>query len=387
MQNRVSSRVLNLGQSHIRAVTQRIEAVGGVNLGQGLCPLPPHPVVIGAAQRAMDEGHNFYTRADGIQALKESLVKRYAAYNGLELEPENLLVTCGSTGALQCICRCFLEPGDEVILFEPVYNYHLRQLQAWGGVPRFVRLRTPGWTFRREDLEAAFTPRTKLLVFSNPNNPCGKVFTREELAWIGEACRERGVIAVADEVYEYILADGQEHISLASLPGMFDHTLTVSSASKTLFVTGWRVGWAVGPVEIMPLLRVIADEIYVCAPAPLQYGVAHAYGLGDEFFREIRVGFQEQLGRLVTSLEVAGFRPYPPQGAYYILADYTGLGFHGDVDAMLGLVERVGVGAVPGNEFYPTEENTGLLRFCSGVTGDQLDRACERLSSRPMHSR
>ena len=378
-----SLRASNIKQSGIREVTRRIEAVGGVNLGQGTCALPPHPTVLAAAHRALDAGHNSYTFFDGVPPLKEAIASRYGRYNGLDIGPEQVLVTAGATGGLECACKVFLDPGDEVILFEPIYQYHVRLVEERGAFPKLVRLRGSDWTFDVAELERAFSLRTKLLVFANPNNPTGKVFSRDELLAIGEACRSHGVVAVADEVYEYILGEGQLHVSLAALPGMFEHTLTLSSASKTLFVTGWRVGWVVGPPDILQPLGVKSDETYVCAPAPLQYAVAEALRLDDGFFAGLCDPFLRRRDRLCAALLTAGLTPQRPAGAYYVLAGYEKLGYSDDQHAMMGLIERAGIGSVPGTDFFPSERAsgrpTGLLRFCFAVTDHLLERGCERL--------
>ena len=251
MREHLTKRALEAQQSGIRAVTRRVEAVGGVNLGQGNCNLPPDPRVLAAAREAIASGKNSYAIYTGIARLREAVAQRYNLYNHLPISSENVLITSGATGALECICRAFLEPGDEVILFAPLYQYHVRLVLERGATPRFVDLRGPEWSFSESELEAAFSPRTKLLVFANPNNPTGKVFTEAELLAIGQACRRHRAIAVADEVYEYIVYDDRRHISIASLPGMFDHVLTISSASKTFFVTGWRVGWLAGPSGVV----------------------------------------------------------------------------------------------------------------------------------------
>jgi aminotransferase len=381
MLERLVPRARGIQQSSIRAVTRRIEAVNGINLGQGTCDLPTHPAVIEAAHRALDAGHNSYTLFDGIPKLKEAVAERYHEYNHLNVEAENVLITGGATGGLECICKCFLEPGDEVILFEPIYQYHVRLVEERGAIPRFIMLSAPSWNFDLSALESLFSERTKLFLFANPNNPSGKVFTRAELEAIGSACRDRGVIAVVDEVYEYILGPGVEHTSLATLPGMFDHTLTLSSASKTLFVTGWRVGWAVGPKDVMAPLGVKSDETYICAPAPLQHAVADALRLGDEFFNGIREPFIRRRDRLCLALKEAGLIPFVPEGAYYVLADYSSLGYSDDADAMNGLIDKAGIGSIPGSSFYPAK-TTGMLRFCFALTDDLIDRACDLLHSR-----
>jgi aminotransferase len=384
IKERLSPRAIGIKQSNIRAVTRRIEAVGGVNLGQGTCDLPTHEEIRRAAQEAIANGHNAYTLFDGIQPLKEALVDRYADYNNVPITTNNVLVTCGATGALECICKAFINPGDEVIMFEPIYQYHVKLVQERGGVPRYIHLSEPDWSFSTAELESSFSERTKLFLFANPNNPCGKVFTEEELTLIGNACRAHNVAAVVDEVYEYILAEGAKHISLASLPGMFDYTLTISSASKTLFVTGWRVGWLIGPEDLMEPLGVKSDETYICAPAPLQHAVAYALRLGRGFFDSIRLPFQRRRAQLSKALTAAGFRPYDPAGAYYTLADYTELGYPDDLTAMNGLIDDFGVGAIPGKSFFPPGKGeTGLLRFCFAVTDEDLEKGCNKLLAGP----
>jgi aminotransferase len=385
MLENLALRARGIEQSNIRAVTRRIEAVNGINFGQGTCDLPPHPKVIEAAHRALDEGHNSYTLFDGIMPLKEGIAARYRSYNKLDIGPENVLVTGGATGGLECVCKCFIDPGDEVILFEPIYQYHVRLIQERGAVPRFVRLKPPGWTFDADELRAAVSSKTKLLLFANPNNPCGKVFTREELKTIGDVCGSNGVVAVVDEVYEYILGPDVEHVSLASLPGMFERTLTLSSASKTLFVTGWRVGWVVGPEPVMSPLGVKSDETYVCAPAPLQYAVSDALRLGDDFFDSIRAPFIRRRDKLCAALSAAGLIPNVPAGAYYVLADYSQLGYDDDIEAMNALIDLVGVGSIPGATFLRDgRKKSGMLRFCFAVTDELIDRGCALLSSRPL---
>jgi aminotransferase len=389
MKELLASRSVRAQQSSIRAVTRRIEAVRGVNLGQGTCELMPHPMILEAAREAISAGHNSYTLYDGIPTLKEAIVDRCRTYNRLPVTQDNVVVTAGATGGLECVCKCFLDPGDEVILFEPTYQYHVRLIVERGAMPKFVRLSGPEWSFRVEDLSSAFSERTKLLVFANPNNPTGKVFTREELLCIGNECRRHSVVAVVDEVYEYILSPGYEHVSLASLPGLFDHAITLSSASKSLFVTGWRVGWLTAPLDVIGSLGVKSDETYVCAPAPLQHGVEAGMKLGDAFFASIKETFNQQRLQLGGALIECGLVPLSPQGTYYTLADYSHLGFSDDLGAMDAFIDQIGVAAVPGSSFYGDGENTGLLRFCFAVTSDKLSRACDLLSSkrfRPLQS-
>lgn len=382
-ERRLSARSRRAVQSSIRMVIQMIEAVGGVNLGPGICELQPHRTVLEAASQALFDGHNHYTALDGIDALKSALVARYRSYNRITIKPCNIVVTCGATGGLECVCKCFLDPGDEVIVFEPIYEYHSSLVKERSATIKTVRLNPPDWSFQPADLEAAFSDRTKLFVFANPNNPTGKVFNLAELTLIGDACRRHRVIAVVDEVYEYIVYKGHRHVSLAGLPGMFEHTITLSAASKTLFVTGWRVGWMVGPEDLMGPLGVKSDETYICAPAPFQHAVAAGFCENDDFFDRIHIQFDEKRAQLTKALAGAGFVPNVPAGAYYILADYSCLGLRTDVEAMNFLASRIGVGAVPGSSFYPTSMSTqtGLLRFCFAVSDEKMNLACERLQT------
>src|SRR5216684_2461457 len=253
-------------QSGFREVMALAASKGCINLGPGVCSVRIHPMVQEAALNAIASGNNSYTDADGIPAIKAAVANRYAACNQMKITPANVLVTCGATGAFESVCKCFLGPGDEVLMFEPFYQYHARQVADRGGVIRCVSLRPPAWNFSVEELEKAITEKTKLLVMANPNNPTGKVFSREELTAIGSICRKHGVIVVCDEVYEYLVSKDRPHVSMAGLPEMFEHTLTLSSAGKTFLVTGWRVGWLIGPAGVIHSLTVKSDETYLCAP-------------------------------------------------------------------------------------------------------------------------
>ncbi len=379
MREKLIARVRRTESSGLRQVMSMSDSRGGINLGPGICALPPHSRVLEAAHQALAARHHFYTPSDGVPVLKEALVTRYVKRNGMPVTQENVLVTCGATGALECICKAFLEAGDEVVVFEPFYEYHVRQVMDRGATVRYLRLRPPDWTFSEEELKSAITEKTKLFVFSNPNNPTGRVFSRAELEMLGSVCRDAGVIVVSDEVYEYILNEPCEHVSLASLPGMFEHSLTISSAGKTFLVTGWRIGWLVGPEEIMHSLKHKSDETFLCAPAPLQYAVAECMSFEDDFFQQIPLQFQRKCRQLCDALRDFGFTPQSPEGAYYVLAGYERLGYRSDIEAMNALMETIGVAAIPGSAFFQQRKSTGLLRFCFAVDDDLIDKACQRL--------
>lgn len=366
-------------QSGFRAIMELAAGKDCVNLGPGVCNLQLHPLVLQAAQRALAPGQHSYTECDGVAPLKAAIAKRYAAYNRLSISPANVLATCGATGAFESVCKCFLEPGDEVIMFEPFYQYHVRQVLDRGATVRYVRLHPPDWTFNRQELAAALSVKSKLLVMANPNNPTGKVFSRQELEEIGNICRDAGVIVVCDEVYEYLVSPRRPHTSMAGLPGMFDQTLTLSSAGKTFQVTGWRVGWLVGPETIIGTLAVKADETYLCAPAPLQYAVAECLSLADDFFSEIQQRFESKRRRIVSALEEAGFSPHTSDGAFYVLAGYEKFGYRNDLEATAGLIQDFGIISVPGSVFCSKENPIHMLRFCFAVEDDALDLACDRL--------
>jgi aminotransferase len=368
-------------QSGLREIMALAASKSCVNLGPGLCAVEMHPKVAEAARMALASGSHCYTECAGIPQLRTAIANRYAAYNTMAITPANVLVTCGATGAFESVCKCFLEPGDEVLMFEPFYQYHARQVAGCGGVVRCVNLRPPMWSFSPRELEEAITEKTKLLVMANPHNPTGKVFSREELITIGAICRKFGVIAVCDEVYEYLVSPGRPHVSMASLPGMFEQTLTLSSAGKTFLVTGWRVGWLIGPSSAMGPLTVRADETYLCAPAPLQHAVAECLTFNASFFEDIQLGFHNKRKRLVSALQAAGFTPHSAEGAFYVLAGYEKLGYRNDLEATRGLIDDLGIVAVPGSAFSLRGQSMGMLRFCFAVEDDQLDIACDRLAN------
>jgi aminotransferase len=382
MREKLSVRARQAGLSGLREMFVRAAAKGCINLGPGICDLKPDAKVLKAAQRALSDRHHCYAPSEGVPALKEAIGAKYAGYNRLSISPDNILVTAGATGGFECICKAFVAPGDEVVLFEPFYQYHLRQIVQHQGVPRYVRLHGPDWKFNEQELRAALSERTKLLVMSNPNNPTGKVFSQTELQQIGSICRDSGVIVVCDEVYEYILDPGSTHISMASLPGMFNHTLTLSSASKTFSVTGWRVGWLIGPASVMGALTVQSDETYLCAPTPLQHAIAECLPFVEYFSHQMRIHYQHKKNELSRALQSAGFCVLPCAGAIYLMAAYDQSQFASDIDAANALIEELGIASVPGNEFFAGLMNSGTLRFCFWVEQDLIDRACERLAGR-----
>jgi aminotransferase len=378
MAAKIVPRAQNSHVSGLREALKSATTGNYINLGAGACNIAPDPRVLEAAREAFCYSQNSYAPLQGIEKLRDAIAQHSAACHNLTLRPNEIAITCGATGAFEAVCKSFIDPGDEVVMFEPFYQYHVRQVMERGGIPRYVPLQAPGWEFSQEQLSKIISENTKFLVLTNPNNPTGKIFSRMELAAIADVCKAAGVFIVSEEVYEHTICP-EAHISIASLPGMFEHTLTLSSASKTFFVTGWRIGWVTGPAEIVSLLAVKSDETYLCAPTPLQHAVAECLGFEEEFFRSIALRFDQARTQLCSSLKAAGFMPCSPQGAFYALAEYHLLGYHDDLEAVNAILDEFGIVTVPGNVFFEPREHTGMVRFCFAIESDVLNNACERL--------
>jgi aminotransferase len=371
-------------QSEIRSMSIECEKVNGINLAQGVCDTEvPLPIRKGA-QRAVDAGMNSYTRFDGTADLRRAIARKLKEYNHIEADPDTeITVSGGSTGALYCACLALLDPGDEVILFEPYYGYHVNTLLAVEAVPTYLTLRLPDWTFSPEDLEKVVTSRTKAIIVNTPANPSGKVFGRTELEWIAAFASRHDLFVFTDEIYEYFLYDGRCHVSPASLPGMAERTVTISGFSKTFSITGWRIGYSVAKKPWAEAIGYVSDLVYVCAPAPLQYGVS--VGLDElalEFYCGLSSEYSRKRDRLCGALGHAGLAPHFPQGAYYVLADASRLPGTTSKDKAMFLLSRTGIAAVPGEAFYHGTEGQNLIRFCFAKTDSELDEACRRLEQR-----
>jgi len=379
---------LNLEAPALRRIGLRLKAVDGINLAQGLCIMPMPEVVREGAARALAAGHNMYSLAQGIIELREALAARLQSFNRVPYSPDEIVVTAGSTGAFEVVCQTFLKPGDEVISFIPFYPYHRNALLRFEATSRYVPLKAPNWEIDFEALEKAFTPKTKFLLLTTPNNPTGKVYGREELERIAKLCIKHDIFVVTDEVYEYITYPGYEHISMASLPEMFERTITMSSYSKTFAITGWRIGYLAAPQAVAEVLKVVFDQAYVCAPTPLQHGVAAGVReLPTQYYTDLSAQYLKKRDLLTRGLEHAGFTVHRPQGAYYLLAG-TGARFPGKTagEVVEELVTRARVGAVPATDFIgpewaddPTRSN--FLRFSYGVPDEHIERAVEQLAA------
>ncbi|HVS32952.1 MAG TPA: pyridoxal phosphate-dependent aminotransferase [Thermoanaerobaculia bacterium] len=377
--NQISSRLDGLVQSDIRRMSRECERVGGINLGQGICDLPTIPELIEGATGAIASSKATYSKFEGIDSLREKIARKIGRFNGYRVDPaRELVVTVGSTGGFAAAAMATLNPGDEVILFEPYYGYHLNTLKVLGVETKFVPLRLPDWSIDFDQLRRTFSKRTKGIVVCTPSNPCGKVFTRDELEKIGVLCREFGAWALTDEIYEYIVYDGRRHVSMASIESCRDVTITISGFSKTFSITGWRIGYVAADPRVAQAIGLVNDLFYVCAPTPLQWGVARALEIGDEYYRGLATDYAKKRDMLASALQAGGFKPYLPQGAYYMLAEVPEE-FSSARQAADALIENARVASVPGPSFYASGGGDRLLRFCFAKDFGALEEACRRL--------
>ncbi|CAN5544973.1 pyridoxal phosphate-dependent aminotransferase [soil metagenome] len=313
----LSSRTESLRQSDIRAVTFAVNRVDGINLGQGICDLPTPDPIKEAAKEAIDGDHSIYTSYAGIAKLREGILGKVKDFNRIPAESaEDIVVSVGSTGAFVATVLTLFEPGDECIVFEPFYGYHTGLLDLLGVTRRVVSLHAPEWEIDFEEVEAAITEKTKAILICTPNNPCGKVWTREELEAVLDIVERHDLYVITDEIYEYMTYDGREHVSLASLPGAYERTITLSGFSKTYNMTGWRLGYAIAPQDIAARMGLINDLIYICAPAPLQYGVAAAFEMDEDYFPILAAEYDARRSLMCETLEACGFEFSWPEGAY-----------------------------------------------------------------------
>jgi aspartate/methionine/tyrosine aminotransferase len=377
----VSIKAASFTESVIREMTRLSDLHDAINLGQGFPDFPAPEEVKEAARRAIAEDHNQYPVTWGVPAFREAIAASYDRTYGMHVDPEReICVTCGSTEAMIAAMLGLVNPGDEVIIFEPFYENYGPDSIISGAVPKLVTLHPPDWTFDEAHLRAAFTDRTRAIVVNSPNNPTGKVFTRAELALIGELCERHDAIAITDEIYEHITYDGTRHIPIATIPGMEERTVTVSALSKTYAVTGWRVGWAVAASALMDGIRPVHDFLTVAAPGPLQIAGIEALALPLEYYAGLTHDYGARRDAMMRILDEVGFAASPPKGAYYVMADISKLGYEHDVAAAHDLVERVGVTTVPGSSFFSKPElGAHLLRFAFCKKLETLEEAGERL--------
>ena len=383
---RTAARRRHLDQPNLlRSLTLVINRVpGGINLGQGVCDLDaPDPLVEGAIASIGGEDRQLYTPYAGLPELREAIAAKLRRHNALDYGADNVAVCTGSSGAFFAVGMTLLEPGDEVVLFEPFYSYHWTTVPLFSAVPKAVALGRETLAFDVDAFKAALSPKTRAVVVNTPGNPSGKVWTRDELAQLGEVLEGTDIVVLTDEVYEYMCFDGREHVSPASVPELAGRTLTMNSFSKTFSVTGWRIGFIAGPQDIVEKCGVVFDQVEVCAARPMQRGVQRALErLPDSFYSDLQAEYEHKRDLFCAALRDAGFAFEPPQGAYYVLADYQQV--FGDItpyEAVTSMIERIGVNAVPGDLFFADPRDVRCMRFQFAVERAVLTDAADRLRS------
>jgi aspartate/methionine/tyrosine aminotransferase len=377
----VSRKAQQFTESVIREMTRLAIRHGAVNLAQGFPDFPAPAEVKKAAVQAVQADINQYAITWGAREFRRAIAERFEKDSGLAIDPEQeITVCCGATEAMIASLLAVVDPGEEVVVFEPFYENYGPDAIITGAVPRFVPLRPPDWTFDPEELASAFNERTRALILNTPNNPTGKVFSREELETIAGIVQRSNAYVLTDEIYQYLVYEDRRHISIASLPGMRERTITINSMSKTYSVTGWRVGYAIASPQITPAIRKMHDFLTVGAAAPLQQAGITALHLEENYYQKLQTDYLKRRDRLLAPLEDAGFKCFKPYGAYYIMTDISGFGFPDDVDFTRYLIEKIGVAPVPGSSFYSDRSlGSQQVRFTFCKKDATLDEATRRL--------
>ena len=381
----VSQKASRFTESVIREMTREALKHGALNLSQGFPDFPAPAAIKRAAAEAIAQDVNQYAITWGARDFREAIAEKTLWHLGLDVDPEReITVTCGSTEGMIATMMATVDPGEEVIIFEPFYENYAPDTILSDARPRYVPLRAPDWTFDRDELRAAFNPNTKAIIVCNPNNPTGKVFTREELEFIAALAVEHDALCFTDEIYEHIIYPRDdkriEHISMAQFEGMRERTVVINSLSKTYSVTGWRVGYCIAPPAITGAIRKVHDFLTVGAAAPLQAAGAFALRSPREYYAQLQAEYRARRDFLLPTLEAAGFRVFSPDGAYYVMCDIGAFGFKDDVEFTRFLVREVGVACVPGSSFFSERERGAqIVRFCFCKSDETLQAAAERL--------
>jgi aminotransferase len=377
----LSNRHESVLQSEIRSMTIACNKVGGINLAQGICDTEVPASVRLGAQEAIDKGINIYTRYDGLKELREAVAGFYKRHYDIACNPEQeIIVSAGATGAMNCAFMALLNPGDEVVVFEPYYGYHVNTLILQELVPRFVRLQPPSWSFTSEDLENAICPRTRGIIVNTPANPCGKVFVRKELEAIHQSATLHDLFVFTDEIYEHFIYDGLSHVPPMSIPGMRERTITIGGLSKTFSITGWRIGYCICDKRWSRTIGYFNDLIYVCAPAPLQIGAAQGLDtLPYEYYKNLSSAYCMKRDKIVGALMRAGITPFVPSGSYYVLADISKIEGATARERTLKFLDATHIATVPGNAFYHDQTGETMARFCFAKEDPIIDEVCKRI--------
>lgn len=376
-----SRKVAHFTESVIREMSRLAAKHGAVNLAQGFPDFPAPELIKEAACRAIRDDINQYAVTWGSGKLRDAVAWKYDQFWNLSLDPEKeITICCGSTEAMIATCLGLIDPGDEVVIFEPYYENYGPDVILSGAIPRFVPLSYPDWSFDPDQLAAAFGPRTRAVIINTPNNPTGKVFSRAELELIAALCLKWDALAITDEIYEHILYDGRKHCLMCQLPGMRERTVTINSISKTYSLTGWRIGFVVAHEKLSDPIRKVHDFLTVGAAAPLQEAAVVGLLLPEEYYRQLALNYQHRRDFLHDALEAAGLESLRPEGAYYIMSDISRLGYADDVEFVRYLNEKVGVAAVPGSSFFADPlRGRRFVRFCFCKREETLKLAAERL--------
>jgi aspartate/methionine/tyrosine aminotransferase len=378
-----AGRIEKFTESVIREMTRLAMQHGAINLAQGFPDFPAPAILKQAAAEAIDADINQYAITWGSKRFRNAIADKYRRTYNLDFDPEReITVCCGATEGMIATLMALINPGDEIIQFEPFYENYGPDSQLCGATPRYVKMYAPDFTFDPDELRRAFNSRTKAIIVNSPNNPTGKVFTREELECIAALCREFDVLVITDEIYEHIVYDGAAHIPICSLPGMRERSILINSMSKTYAVTGWRVGWVLAPPDLSDSIRKVHDFLTVGAAAPLQEAGAVALSLPDDYYEHLSIDYAARRTHMLQTLESVGIRCFVPRGAYYVMSDISALNFTDDVTFVRYLIETIGVAAVPGSSFY-SQPGAGSqqVRFCFCKKYETLELARRHLTN------
>ena len=378
----VADRMRGMQQSAIRAMTVRCQELGAINLAQGLCQVPPPASLLAEGMRDFGQLGHSYSPAEGVAVFCEAAAEKLKRHSGLSVDPTTQVVTTiGATGGLMATLTALLNPGDGVLIFEPVYGYHLSALKVLELRPEPVRLVAPELEITEESLRAAVTDRTRAMIVCTPNNPSGRRFTEAELMIVSAVAEDHDLLVITDQVYEDIYFGPGPHLTPAAVGNLGSRTLTISSLSKSFSIPGWRLGYVSGPEELMSGIRVAADALVGCAPTPLQELGARALRLGDEYFSDLRAMYDAKRRTLTEGFAAAGLSPNEPEGSYYLFVDCSALGVASGVEAAEVLLRRSLIGTVPGEAFYLNPPERPYVRACFSLPDEVLADAVARLAS------
>ena len=376
----LSNKAKNIAQSEIRAMSILCAQHNGLNMAQGLCDLEVPLPVINGSKEAIDAGKNIYTSAYGNHNLREAIAKKQNDFYNQNVEADNILVSSGATGAFYTTAMTLLNEGDEVVVFEPYYGYHVSTLQSIGCKIKFIKTLPPHYDIDFNYLESQISSNTKAILICNPSNPSGKVYTKDELNSISEIIVKNDMTLFSDEMYEHFIYDGLEFTSALSIDSLKNHTVVISGFSKIYSITGWRLGYAISTKEVIDSASALNDLIYVCPPAPLQYGVLKGLQeLPKSYYTDVAIEHQEKRDKFIKVLNDVGLKAEYIKGAYYVLADISSLDGEDDKAKVITLLKKTGIATVPARAFYSDSTNLNLARFCFSKKSDELDEAIERL--------